>query len=212
MAELGVLQRAFHSSFPTYVNLLNRELRGCKSVLDLGCGSGSPLKYVKKTFYSVGVDTYWPSIEKSRKAGIHDKYVKEKVLNVRFKEGSFDCVVALDLIEHLDKKDGHRLIRLMDRIASKKVVIFTPNGFLKQDAVEGNPYQLHKSGWSAEEMKTLGFDVYGLNGIKSIRGEQARIKRRPKLFWEAVSMATQPFVFRRPKHAFQIFCVKRKDI
>ena len=38
-----------------------------ESVLDVGCGSNSPLAKIKKNFYLVGVDVFEPSIKKSKK-------------------------------------------------------------------------------------------------------------------------------------------------
>ena len=33
---------------------------------------------------------------------------------------TFDAVIALDLIEHLEKKDGFKLIEMMTKIAKRK--------------------------------------------------------------------------------------------
>lgn len=206
--KMGLLQGAYHTVFPTYINVLRKNLKGCKSVLELGCGKSSPLKHVDKTFYSVGVDLHRPAIAQSRKMGIHDRYVASSVLKTKFKNNEFDCVIALDLIEHLRKKDGYRLIKEMERIAKRKIIIFTPNGFLPQGSIEGNEHQEHISGWTWKEMEMLGFSVYGINGWKPLRGERTAIKWKPARIWEAVSILTQPLVYPLPRHAFQIFCVK----
>lgn len=50
-----------------YYIILEKHLRDCSSVLDIGCGSNSPLRHVKKTFYSEGIDGYKPSIVKNKK-------------------------------------------------------------------------------------------------------------------------------------------------
>jgi hypothetical protein len=64
---------------------------------------------------------------------------------------------AADLIEHLGKEDGFRLLEHMELIARKVVVIVTPNGFIAQHLTDGNPLQIHRSGWTAHEMKALGY-------------------------------------------------------
>src|SRR3989338_1055610 len=206
---INLLQKIYHILFPTYIHCLRKHLKNCGSVLELGCGKGSPLKYVKKTFYSVGLDVHKPSIEESKKLKIHDEYVLSDVFNNNFKEKQFDCVVALDFIEHLKKGDGFKLIKIMEKIAKKKIVIFTPTGFLPQSAIEDNRHQEHISGWDVKEMKKEGFEVYGVNGWKPLRGGRAAIKWHPKLFWELISILSEPITYVFPNHAFQMFCVKK---
>ena len=209
----SLLKNLFHIFFPSYFYELKKVLSNCESLLDVGCGSFSPIASFSKSFYSVGVDAFVPSIEKSRKLGIHNKYYNIDVLDIgkKFKENSFDCVLASDLIEHLSKEDGFKLIEMMEKIAKKKVVIFTPNGFLPQGEYNNNPWQVHKSGWSVEEMRRRGYKVIGINGWKPLRGERARIKYKPKLFWLIFSILTIPLVRNHPTKAFQILCVKTFD-
>ena len=97
----------------------------------------------------------------------------------------------------------------MEKIAKKKVIIFTPNGFLPQGAHSNNPFQLHRSGWSVDEMKNRRYKVIGINGHKSLRSEQAKIKYTPFKFWKVISDITQGLVKNKPEKAFQILCVKR---
>jgi hypothetical protein len=160
--------------------------------------------------YAVGIDAFEPAIEQSKKLNIHNSY---RVMDCRkigeeFQEKSFDCVCALDFIEHLSKEDGLKLIDSMERIAKKKVIIFSPNGFLSQGVHDGNPFQPHLSGWEVEEMKDMGYHVIGIGGLKIFKGEVARIKWRPKFFWSRISLLSQPLVINRPSIAFAILCVK----
>lgn len=195
-----------------YRRLLEREIsEDCKTLLDLGCGSCSPIASLKdKLEYSVGVDIFAPAIQQCRKNQTHTENFVLPITQVRkhFKPKTFDCVVALESLEHLEKEDGRRLIKDMQLIAKKKVIIFTTNGFLEQGEMAGNVYQKHKSGWSAEEMRNMGFKVFGVNGFKALRKEHAEIAWQPKIFWERVSLASNPIVEKVPKWAFQILCVK----
>lgn len=195
----------------TYYNALERELKGMESVLDVGCGSNSPLAQVKKTFYSVGIDIFKPSIKKSKKVKIHDDYKIGDILKIDtfFKPKSFDAVLALDIIEHLSKKDGRKLLALMEKLAKKKVIIFTPYGFTQQHPYEENPFQVHKSGWYVENFKNRGYKVYGMRGLRFIRGEYATIKYKPWFFWGTISTLSQFFVYNYPKLAYQLLAVKK---
>jgi hypothetical protein len=57
----------------------------------------------------------------------------------------------------------------MENVAKKKIIIFTPNGFLRQDEYDGDKLQIHKSGWTVDEFKKLGYEVKGINGWKPLR-------------------------------------------
>lgn len=193
-----------------YYQKLGHELRGMTSVLDLGCGSWSPLQKIKKTFFSVGIDIYPPAIENSKKQKTHDQYKKMDVLQVNkfFKKKSFDAVVALDLIEHLKKEDSLKLLKEMEKIAKEKIIILTPNGFTKQDPYEDNLYQIHQSGWTTNEFKQLGYKVYGMRGLKFIRGEYATIKYKPWFLWGALATLSQPITYFFPQLAYQLLAIK----
>lgn len=191
---------------------LSREVVGsCATLLDLGCGFASPVgAFSSRLERCVGVDVFEPYLRRSVEAGIHSEYRCMDVLSIddSFEPGSFDCVVALDLIEHLDRDAGLRLIEAMERIAARKVVIFTPNGFVPQPAYDGNPFQEHRSGWEAGDMRRLGYAVRGLYGWKPLRGERAEPVLRPRALGGSLALWTQPLVRSRPEHAFHLLCVK----
>jgi|SRR3989344_9094138 len=193
-----------------YYKILEKELLGMDTVLDVGCGADSPLAQVKKTFYSVGVDIFEPSIKKSKKKKIHDDYKIGDILNLSkfVKKKSFDGVVALDIIEHLEKKDGYTLLKQMELIAKKRVIVLTPYGFTQQHPYDENPYQIHKSGWYDEDFKKLGYTVYGMRGFRFIRGECATIKYKPWFFWGILAVLSQFVVYKYPSAGYQLLAVK----
>lgn len=191
---------------------LEREVVGsCESLLDLGCGFDSPVgAFSCKLTRCVGVDIFEPYLQRSVEAGIHSEYRCTDVLSIadELESGSFDCVIALDLIEHLRREDGIRLIAGMERVASRKVIIFTPNGFVPQAPYDGNAFQEHRSGWEPDEMRRLGYRVTGIYGWKPLRGERAEPVVRPRGLGSLLAMWSQPLVRARPEHAFHLLCVK----
>lgn len=193
-----------------FYKILAFQLRNCRSVLDVGCGNDSPLGRIKKTFYSEGIDVFKKSITTSKRNRIHDKYTLGNIMDIDtyYKPKSFDAVIALDVIEHFDKKDGISIIKKMGKIAREKVIILTPNGFYHQDHLDNNPYQIHRSGWIVKDMQKFGYKVYGLWGIKTIRGENAQIKYKPWFFWAFIALISEPFIFYFPHLSFDIFAVK----
>jgi ubiquinone/menaquinone biosynthesis C-methylase UbiE len=194
-----------------FIDLLEKELKDCNSILELGCGKNSPLQNLNGLHYKVGVDLYGPYLTESKKARIHDRYIKADIRKINFKKNSFDAVVLIDVLEHLTKNEGNSLIRKMEKWAKKKIILFTPNGYVPQEEYDKNKLQLHKSGWNEDELKNLGFKVYGINGWKFLRGFRARIRFKPKILWEIISSFTQIFTYKHPEYAFQLFCVKEKN-
>lgn len=194
-----------------YIRALDEVLVGCDSLLDVGCGSASPIRFLSRRLpHTTGLDAFAPAVESSRALGIHDDYAVSPLANLdsAFGAKTFDAVATLDVIEHLRKPDGHKLLADMERVARKRVIVFTTNGFVPQPAHSGNAFQEHLSGWSVEEFESLGFTVYGINGWKPLRGILAVPRFWPRSLWARISLLTQPAVYRRPSSAFQILAVK----
>src|ERR1043166_5173699 len=112
---------------------LRKALNDCDTVLDVGCGSPSPL-HLFQARRSVGIDGHQPSLDQAQKSGTHHEFICEDIrrLEHQFSGGQFDCCIALDVIEHLKKADGFKLMEAMEKVARRKVIFFTPNGFLPQ--------------------------------------------------------------------------------
>jgi len=194
------------------VRELRRCLAGCDTLLDIGCGELSPLRFVRRG-HRTGVDGYPPALERARQRGTHDAYVSGdvKCLDTLFPTQRFDACVALDLIEHLPKEDGWRLLETMEHLATRRVIIFTPNGFIPQHSQDGN-LQEHLSGWLPAELRSRAYQVWGMHGPKAWRGEYAALKYRPKLFWGLASLLAHClYTRRRPEKAFSIFGCKYLD-
>lgn len=194
-----------------YYLALAKSLNGCTSVLDIGCGSHSPLASIPKRYYSEGVDIFKPNILESAKHKIHNKYRHGdiKQINKYYKSKSFDAVIALDVIEHLPKVAALNLIHNMEKIAKSKVIILTPNGYYCQHPIEGNPYQEHRSGWTVSELHNLGYKIFGLRGLKYLRKEFTTLKYKPWLFWAIIAFISEPIFIFFPTLSYHIFAVKR---
>lgn len=186
----------------------------CRSVLDVGCGiDGELIRMVPNIPHTVGVDLVLPapaSDTEDPAAPRHNEYVEfdARYLSDRFGPQSFDCVVALDLIEHLSKEDGQVLLSDMEAIAAKRVIVFTPNGMVPQPPEADNPYQEHISGWKVKEFTSRGYTVIGVHGWKPLRGMYSNIRWRPRFFWARFSLLTQGLFESRPSFAFHLLAIK----
>lgn len=205
-----IIRKIIPSTPDIIKKLLQKELKDCKNVLDLGCGEKSPLRFLKddpsfKDLHSVGVDIFTPYILKNIEENkIHSEYINKNIFEIDFPEKSFDCALLLDVIEHFKREDFLNFFPKLEKIA-KKIIIITPNGFVKQDIYDNNPYQIHKSGWTVEDLEKLGFKCYGMSGLKSIK----KLKIKPLFLETIASDISQLFIFNKPKLAFHIIAIKK---
>jgi len=158
----------------------------------------------------VGIEKYKPDLEVAQQSQTHDEFYELDALSCKehFGENKFDVCVAFDVIEHLTKKDGLKLLADMEKMATKRVIIFTPNGFLPQHGFEAGDFQEHLSGWNVNEIRNLGYNVIGLNGLKSLRTEHYRLKYKPQALWAIVSWLTQFYCRNHSNQAAAILCWK----
>jgi ubiquinone/menaquinone biosynthesis C-methylase UbiE len=190
---------------------LERAVGVPETLLDVGCGNNSPiLRFGRRPTWSVGVDLYRPWLEESRTKGIHDEYVEANILEIdqRFEPGQFQVVLACDVLEHFAVADGASLLAQMATIASDRVVVLTPNGFVPQGETFGNPFEVHRSGWTPKMLQAHGFEVAGLNGVRWLRGELGTARVRPRRVGEALAVWSQPFARRFPATAFHLLASK----
>ena len=214
-------KKTFGKIFPSGLERIDRflidEIKEISSCLDLGCGGTdtqlSRFKRIKKIFpnlYSVGVDIFDEYIEKSNKNKVHSKYIKADILEIDFPNDSFDCILLMDVVEHLEKDDFIKLIPKLEKW-SKKVIILTPNGFTDNDMHDGNEHQIHKSGWKVQELENLGFKCSGVAGFKFLRTKGCVPKIKPSFLGNMICDLTEPFVQNNPRFAYHLLCIKKQE-
>lgn len=73
----------------------------------------------------------------------------------------FDIAFLLDVIEHLSREEGEELLDKLERIITRKIVIFFPlemEGFHRQN-IYNNKYQEHISYWRQHDFIVRGYSV-----------------------------------------------------
>jgi len=131
------------------------------TVLDVACGLSLKSKFIDAKI-RVGVDIYEPYFDhiESDVPYVVIKYDVRKLEEI-FLPNSFDLVIAIDIIEHLEKHEGLSLIKQCEEIAKKAVIVETPNGYIYQNidilGFGGHTWQTHRSGWEVRELQDLGY-------------------------------------------------------
>lgn len=160
--------------------------KSAKSILDVACGKGLPMMVLKQRmkFQKIeGVDLYEPYISECRRKEIHDSYLVCDVRKLVYKNKTFDIVMALQVLEHLDKNESLRVLASLEKIAKKQVIVSMPIGKTYHSAVDGNKLQLHKSGFFPEELEKRGYTVIKM-GRSEIEGENGLINKFESNVWK----------------------------
>lgn len=180
-------------------------------LLDIGYGSGLHWNSLGSEFPS-HIEVTALDLASGENFGPALRFIQGRVPEclAEFADASFDVVVAFDLIEHLEKHDGYRMIYEMERISSKCCVIFTPNGHVWQPPAASNPFQAHISGWTPSEMKSLGWKkVYGTTGAKFLYGPLAKPKAlKSGLLPRAVRLIVDRLLTLAPALSFSFIAIQ----
>lgn len=138
-----------------------------ESLLSLCSGIGLELTHLKKTCDVTAVDIVPQYLAEVHKRCLQAKVVCSDALTyVKGQlDNSVDVISLIDGIEHMAKEVGADLISEMKRVCRKKILIFTTEGYVRNEphnawGIEGaNEYQVHKSGWRIEELKRYDFNL-----------------------------------------------------
>lgn len=153
-----------------FLPVLLEQLKLCESILDIGSGTGVLLERYEASVV-LGLDIHRPYL-------LHRQYKSPHIIPLHadashmdklFLPRTFSAVTFIDSLEHFLMQEGKRLLGMAERIASNRVVVFTPRGFFPQDGVDhfnlrGEYYQQHRSSWEPEDFLELGYDVTVLKG------------------------------------------------
>ena len=122
-----------HKELPKlpYIHEVTRKLKKyqVKKVLDLGCGSGWLSVFISKYGFDVtGVDIAKPAIELGKTWAQEDNatvnFLVGDLLNLPFKEGSFDAIVCNSVLEHFRLDQAKILFGKIHKVLTDKGFLF----------------------------------------------------------------------------------------
>lgn len=136
-----------------------RQHSDIKVVLDVGCGEGTYPNIVKDKFNLLtdaewwGVEAWAPNIKEYNLEQKYFKVLNEDARKISWKDlPKFDLVIFGDVLEHMTKEESQELVKTALEY-SKYVLISIPVKHMPQDAVGGNPFEVHvKDDWSHSEV------------------------------------------------------------
>jgi len=98
-----------------------------ETVLSLGCGTGRVEKRLVKKDYEVeGVDNNDTALKMCENANLKTKKIDLEKEELPYEDGSFDTVIGLHILEHLEKPE--KTIAEAERVAKKRVIFIVPLG------------------------------------------------------------------------------------
>lgn len=98
-------------------------------VLDVGCGISAQTSLLR-AFRIVGADVNLERIQFAATEHPGCSYCAQSAFHLGFREGSFDAVLCLEVIEHFPAEERVRVIRELFRVLSKRgiLILTTPDG------------------------------------------------------------------------------------
>lgn len=124
-----------------------------QTILDVGAGYGKwgvlCTEYLK---YWCGIEPEIDGVEvfkgyTSPAYGAYRSVLNVDVMSLLKSFRNYDLVLAVDVIEHLTRQDGIKMLSSVDN----HYIVSTPNYWLPQGADFGNKHERHVSQWSRED-------------------------------------------------------------
>ncbi len=157
-------------SVPILNEKILKSIRPAYAVLDIGCGIRPQGLIVPKIHICCDpfLDYLGKLQEETRDDNSREWYFVNRTWEAVLEDwdknlGIFlakvDTVFLIDVIEHLSKSEGLRLLKLTERIVNKQIIVYTPFGYKPQNSQDGKDnwgmnggfWQTHHSGWLPED-------------------------------------------------------------
>jgi SAM-dependent methyltransferase len=138
-------------------------------LLDAGCGTGQMTKLLENYGEAIGLEIAPEAIEFARRRGVQN-IIQGSISDPPFAAGSFDLVLSLDVIEHVEN-DVHILSSLYEIVKPGGHLILTVPAFESLWS-EHDEINQHKRRYRVPQLRTMmqdaGFDVTRITYCNSV--------------------------------------------
>jgi SAM-dependent methyltransferase len=156
--------------------------------IDIGCGAGYTARVFESTWRMVGVDLSGDALQFCRRRGLRRLcQVDTTAFSLPFKAGSFDLVMLLDVIEHVED-DVHALAECRRILRAGGLLILTVPAFMtlwspwdealghrRRYTARGLANALQQAGLSTQRLSYMFFFVFPIAVV--IRGVKRLVHR-----------------------------------
>ena len=189
----------------SFISYFTMDIAG-KKVLDVGCGKGINgylIRASRDTRGSklIGIDVNPEFLNFCKKHNTYDVLLNIRLPKLPFKDKSIDFVLCTEVIEHLTKSQGIKLLNEIDRICRGRALITTPNVYF--ETIPNEFEDSHRSSWGISDFRRAGFKVYGLGFKTTILQSDPLLKIKQALYFFAT-----PFAYLIPEISGILVCVK----
>jgi ubiquinone/menaquinone biosynthesis C-methylase UbiE len=143
-------EQGFHELFKTTFEIL-KNLKGVKTVLDVGCGPGAYCRELQKKGYDpTGIDYAENVIKKAQKNHPEIKFFQGNAYDLPFKDQTFDLTLCIGVLQCV--LEPEKIIKELTRVSKKHIIIST---LLRQKKVDEPmnllKYKLRTDAWPTRD-------------------------------------------------------------
>ena len=184
--------RLYTRLFPQFYSDLKTRIEGrtidCRTVLDIGWMRNYPIRAL------------------TAPGALEDELISIDYESIAILvERRFDAVIALDVVEHLNREDFLRFVKRMENLALKRIIVFCRNPILEEANASRTPGR--DSHWSYDDIGLAGFQIEGVQGLRALK----RIVPESgsmEVLGTVILDASRTLSSRWPEHANQLLLTK----
>jgi len=158
---------------------------GVRTMLDAGCGNGRFLDHCRgRCERAIGMDRSSAAIAVAKQT-FRIPAIRGEVSRLPFRDGAFDAVVALEVLEHLPFSVYEGALSELQRVARRAIVVNVPDA--EKRLLVTCPYcgtrfhpAYHLRSFSRRSLEGL-FDQFTLRRCERVRSDQVDFSRYPRL-------------------------------